>query len=378
MGEKAVWGVEVHLSREEGASSVRPGRFLVGWRPFASDARVASVRIRCLNPIRELRRRGYPIEVFETARSGAYSAVVYSKVYQDSIQAESRRLRANGTRIVLDLCDNQFYNPLNRGDLRLEADQLRRMLGEADELIASTDVMAQVLRQEVGDGKPVTVIGDAVETRIEGVRAFPWERWLARHRVRALGARLGARDAQTRLVWFGSHGGRTRDHGMRDLEILRPLLESLHGEHPLSLTVISNSTAKFARLIRPWTVPTHYLEWSAETFLDALRLHDIALIPIRENPFTRCKTNNRLVTALSAGLAVVASGIPSYRPFEECCVLDDWSGGLRRYIFDPEVRRLAVSAGQALVQRGWTLPTITDQWQRYFDGLRNAATVGMP
>jgi len=163
---------------------------------------------------------------------------------------------------------------------------------------------------------------------------------------------------------------------MGDLETLRPLLETLHREHGVSLTVISNSAAKFARLIRPWSMPTYYLDWSAETFSDALRLHAIALIPIRENPFTRCKTNNRLVTALAVGVAVVATGIPSYRPFEEFCALDDWSGGLRRYILDSDARHRAVTGGQRLLQREWTLATIADRWQHYFDGFRGRDSRG--
>lgn len=324
--------------------------------------------------MRELRRRGYPVELFDPARSGAYAALVYSKVYHDSAQAEARRLRANGTRIVVDLCDNHFYNPLNLDTLGTAAASLRRMLGEADELVASTDAMAEVLRGEARADTPVTVIGDAVETRIEGVRTTPWARWWARRRLEALSARLGADAGPARLVWFGSHGGPSGDYGMGDLETVRPLLESLHRDHPLSLTVISNSAAKFARLIRPWNLPTHYLAWNAETFLDALRLHAIALIPIRQNPFTRCKTNNRLATALTAGLAVVASGIPSYGPFDECCALDDWSGGLQRYILDPDARRRDVASGRALVQRESSLAVIADQWQRYFEGLRARVT----
>jgi hypothetical protein len=205
------------------------------------------------------------------------------------------------------------------------------------------------------------------------VRTAPWRRWLARRRLGALSERLAAASTSSRLVWFGSHGGPSGDHGMGDLETLRPLVESLHGEHPLSLTVISNSAEKFGRLVRPWRLPTHYLEWSPVTFLPALRLHEIAVIPIRDNPFTRCKTNNRLATALAAGLATVASGIPSYLPFASACALDDWSGGLRRYIFDPESRRRAVVAGQDVIRRDWTLPVIADQWRRYFDGFRERA-----
>jgi glycosyltransferase involved in cell wall biosynthesis len=352
-----------------GTAGLGSGRRLVGWRPNASDPRVASVRIRCLNPVRELQGRGYPVEVFNPARSRAYSAVVYSKVYHDEALAQARSLKTNGTRIVLDLCDNHFYNPMGHEPLRTAGTQLRRMLAEADELVASTEAMAEVLREVAGPHKRVTVVGDAVEMRIVGVRVAPWERWLAIRRLHALATGLGREPGRTPLVWFGSHGGPSGDYGMGDLPLMRSLLESLHRENPLSLTVISNSAEKFERLIRPWSLPTYYLQWSAETFLDALRLHAIAVIPIQQNPFTRCKTNNRLATALVAGLAVVASRIPSYESFEACSVLDDWSEGLQRYISDPGARRRAVAVGQALVERDWSAAVIADQWQRYFDEL---------
>jgi hypothetical protein len=356
------------MARPEPPGRARP--FLVGWRPSSSDARVASARIRCLNPLRELRRQDYPVELFDPVRRDSYSAVIYSKVYDRASQAEARRLQANGTRIVLDLCDNHLYNPLNLDVLRAAAGELRRMIALADEIVASTEAMAELLGGETGAGKPLTVIGDAVETRIEGVRSTIAERWWARRRLHALAARLRADPGAIRLVWFGSHGGPSGDHGMGDLEMMRETLVALHREQPLSLTVISNSARKFARLIRPWDLPTHYLEWSAETFLEALGLHAIAILPVGNNPFTRCKTNNRVATSLAAGLAVVASGIPSYRPFEECCVLDDLGGGLRRYIRDPQTRREDVAAGQRLVQREWTVTAIADQWRRYFERLR--------
>jgi hypothetical protein len=360
-------------SLDQSAPPHGPREPLVGWRPSSADPRIASARIRCLNPLRELVRRGYPVELFDAARSGMYAAVVYSKLYDSTVQSEARRLRANGTRVVLDLCDNHFYNPEGLESLRRVATELRRMIDLADELVASTDAMARVLDAEAGGTKPITVIGDAVELGIDGVPAGAWERWRARRRLRRLRQWLDADAGRVRLVWFGAHGGPSGAHGMADLEILRSAAESVHRERPVSLTVISNSAATFGRLIRPWAAPTRYLDWNAGTFLEALRMHTIAVIPAGENPFTRCKTNNRLVTALAAGLAVVASGIPSYRPFEGCCVLDNWSGGLRRYVLEPEQRERDVAAGQALVRRDWTLGRIADHWQRYFDGLRARA-----
>jgi hypothetical protein len=336
----------------------------------SADARVASVRIRCLNPLRELQRRRYPVEAFAPARRGAYALVVYSKVYDDAARREARQLRARGTRIVLDLCDNHFYNPNDTEELRGAAARLRLMLGEVDAVVASTDEMASVLRREIRADLPITVIGDAVETAIEGVPTSSWARFRARRQLRATAGRLAANPGRTPLVWFGAHGGHAGDHGMSDLELVRPLLEALEPQYPLQLTVVSNSAAKFDRLIRPWRVPVAYVPWCADTFMDLLRLHAIALIPVRDTPFARCKTNNRLVTALAAGLAVVATGIPSYRLFDQCCVLDNWEAGLRRYLSMPELRQHDVALGQRLIARDWTVETIADQWQRYFDRWR--------
>jgi len=242
----------------EGLGAQPPG--LVGWRPAAGDARVASVRIRCLNPLRELRRRGCPVELFDPTRRDSYAAVIYSKAYGPEVQAEARRLRGKGTRIVLDLCDNHFYNPDGREILRAAAAELHRMLDLSDELVASTEAMADVLRGETGTDRPITVIGDAAETSIEGVPSSPWSRWWAARRLRGLAARLRALPHATPLVWFGSHGGPAGEHGMGDLVIIREALVALHREHALTLTVISNSAAKFRRLLRSWPVPTQYLE----------------------------------------------------------------------------------------------------------------------
>src|SRR5262249_22399937 len=149
------------------------------------DARVASVRIRCLNPLRELRGRGYPVERFDPRRRDRYTAVIFSKRYDDVAYAEARRLRARGAHVVLDLCDNHFYNPDNLAPLRAASAHLRGLADAADVLVASTEAMAETLHEEVGP-RPVSVIGDAVETTVEGVPGAPWDRWWARRQLRDL------------------------------------------------------------------------------------------------------------------------------------------------------------------------------------------------
>jgi glycosyltransferase involved in cell wall biosynthesis len=99
-----------------------------------------------------------------------------------------------------------------------------------------------------------------------------------------------------------------------------------------------------------------------------LSAHDIAVIPVTENAFTRCKSNNRVATALSAGLAVVADSIPSYREFGQICRLDDWPG-LLEYVKDPDLRRRQAAEGRQYVMQKYSLPRIADDWERLFSAI---------
>lgn len=342
---------------------------LIGWKPKFYDPTVASARIRCLSPLSELRARGYQIELFDDARCSTYRAVVYSKLYDDATYREAAALKARGTRIILDLCDNHFYNPSAWGPLIKARDELLRMLALADYVVTSTETLAEVVRTAKPDVCSITVIGDAVEIEIKEEFTSMWRRWWHRRQLTyLLDAIKGEQEeGRTPLVWFGIHGGPNAPYGMLDLLKIRQCVEGLNSQFPLSLTVISNSWHKYFKVIRPWTIPTRYIPWSANTFLTALRAHAIAVIPISSNPFTQCKTNNRLVTALQAGVAVVGDSIPSYDEFRCVTRLDSWESGLREYLLNPDLRLQDVQRAKSIIDVRWTLPRIADQWQNFFE-----------
>ena len=341
----------------------------IAWKPRFLDPRVASTRIRCLNPLSELQSRGYPVELFHPQRVSHYAAVVYSKLYDDATYHEAKGLQRRGVRIVLDLCDNHFYNPNGLETLTKAREQLRRMMALADELVASTAAMSEVMRAELSTPRNVTIIEDAVETEIRGVRTLFWDRWWEKNQLAKLLRQLkdGNQNGRTPLVWFGIHGGSNAEYGMLDLLKLRPLLEKLNRHYPLSLTVISNSRVKYVHAIKPWKIPTYYLAWHPNTFFAALRAHSVAIIPISQNPFTICKGSHRVGLALQLGLAVVANSIPSYRAFTAACFLDDWQRGLNSYLANPELRQCHVKLGREIVAREFILSHIAEKWRRLFD-----------
>src|SRR3546814_13316965 len=100
-----------------------------------------------------------------------------------------------------------------------------------------------------------------------------------------------------------------------------------------------------------WSVPTQYVEWDLKSSARIIAEHDVAVIPVVSNPYTVCKTNNRLVFALHLGLPVVADPIPSYQAFSEACVLGDWETGLRRYLSDHSLRKRPPHAARQIIRR---------------------------
>ena len=308
------------------------------------------------------------MELLDPRHVDRYAAVVYSKIYDDTSYYEATEFQRRGIRIIFDLCDNHFYNPRELKYWRKARKRLRRMIALADEVVASTEAMAEVIKAELPTERSITVIGDAVETEIKSDMPV-WKGWLASRQLDSLLRKLkaGQGEGRTPLVWFGNHGSPYAEGGMLDLQKIRALLERSDRKHPLSLTVISNSRAKYRACIKPWEIPTHYLTWHSETIFPALRAHAIAVIPMSDNPFTCCKSNNRLALALSEGLAVVADSIRSYEAFRGACYLADWEIGLESYLTDPHLRRSHVQLGRSIVVNEWTENRIADKWQRFFE-----------
>jgi hypothetical protein len=360
---------------------------LTGWLPHSTNPVYAGARIRCLTPLRLLRQRGVAVELFQPAREGQYNALVVQglrcrevpgdPLTGDGLLALVERLKARGCRIVVEDCDNHFYNPRGLPEWYAVAQRLRRLVALADHLVASTEAMAEVFRRETGTALPVTLIGDGVEEdadlnfdptwrrALSWRRKRDWARWLALRAAVARDRALG----RSPVVWFGLAGASYADGGMRDLVQLAPVLERVNARCPLALTVISNGRARYEELVRPLALPTRYLDWSRATFLAALRLHDVAVIPVTPTPFTVCKSNNRLVLALHNGLAVCADRIPSYAEFGDVCALGRWEEGLEGYLREPDLRRAHVAAARDRIATRWSAEAIADQWWRLIDAL---------
>jgi len=320
----------------------------VGWVPTSTNFEVASARLRCLLPSRYLQERGWRSELVDRRDPYRHDVVVFQKAYGEAEVELAQALRARGKRTVFDLCDNHFYNPEDVPTLRERADRLRRMVDSVDIVSVSTESLAELVPETE------TVLVDDVLDEFEPKQSA-WRR---------LAGSLSRR--RFRLVWYGGAGLHYPSFGLVHLRKVLPLLEDLHREAPLVLTVISNSESAFEAVVGGCALPVRYVPWRYETFATEFAGHDVCIVPVERNPFTICKTANRVALSLKLATPVVADTIPSFEAFRPYAVLDNWSSGLRSYRAHAELRARDAAAGREYVERTWTKERAVRQWSDAF------------
>jgi hypothetical protein len=331
---------------------------LIGWKPQRNDKRLASARIRCLEPLEVLRSRQLPVELFNARRAFDYRVVVLQKLYDAEHLELTRALQARGVRVIFDQCDNHFYNPTDKPSFQQRAIKLQQMLETADVTTVSTQELATEI--ETHSGIVPLLVRDGISTP----QISSWQRrlasWMA-HRRRG--------QSTFHLVWYGNSGGSPGHTGIQDLMRVAPTLEAMAREDALCLTVISNARATYEKHIRPLPFPTRYEEWRSHEWLCARLPHfDVCILPFTLNPFNCCKSNNRLTLSLALDVAVAGDAIPSYREFSAFCILDDWPR-LSEYRDNPELRREQVAGGKAYVRQHYSVERAADEWWDVFQRL---------
>jgi len=339
---------------------------LIGWIPSSADINVASSRMRCLDPMNFLQSMHYPVELFNSNHS--YKTVVFSKKYSHKYYQLAKSLQTNGTKVILDICDNHFYNPTNNIVFTKRAADLKKMISICDILSVSTQTLKDIIIKETNYSKEIYIIGDAPEKQILSSTNFIKYTYnkilLTIYKIKLM---QYEKTGHTPIVWFGTYGQPDIPSGMEDILDIQTILENIHKSNPIVLTIISNSKQKYNTFISKMNLPTLYIGWNPDTFVSLLQVQKITIIPIQKNPFTMCKSNNRLVLAMMNNLAVVASEIPSYQEFKNVCFLDQFDKGLRSYIKNPKLRFQHIIEAQKLIQKNWTIKDIAMQWKDLFD-----------
>jgi hypothetical protein len=329
-----------------------------------------------------LQSRGRDAQIYDAGESLApRTSVVFDAwmLFPSNSNAESSehlvglasKLKQKGAFVVLDNCDNQFASTTTRSDWQAGLDRLRRLAAIADVIVCCSEALVQAMHENLNVAAKYKVIDDPIE---ESIR-YPGDsklkmllspaRKLAGIKLLALGARIFQLRTlgYTPIVWFGSHGNQFSPGGMLDILPLKETLESVNRSHRIQLTLISNHRRKFDDNFRNWRFPVHYLEWDRANFMLALKLHEISIIPSTDNPFTRCKSTNRLTLSLHQGLSVIADPIPSYLSYSELVKIGNWRESLIDLLSNRSMRRRQLIQAQTAAWSRAGIERIASDWE---------------
>lgn len=234
----------------------------------------------------------------------AASVCVFSKTYSTSAISLAKLLRARGTVVGIDLFDDYFSQ---NDDPRLTGFRLwlRRFGPVFQFALCSTATMQRVVAELV-PGLPIHILPDPYPEIDVG-------------RVTASVARSLLRVRETGILdvlWFGIGSNPFFPVGVQDLCAYSwSLAELASGRFDVRLKILTDiasltatNLAHIGRLPVPYTIEA----WTAEAEAEALDRTLVAFIPVNGQSFSRAKSPNRALTAISGGTQVLSPGFPLY------------------------------------------------------------------
>ncbi|HEX4098805.1 MAG TPA: hypothetical protein VHX64_18905, partial [Caulobacteraceae bacterium] len=282
---------------------------------------------------------------FDPAYVDRYRTLVFSKAYGPEDRKLARRMKAAGKRVILDLCDDHFFNPEDLPKYREARESLLAMIAICDAVVCSTPVLAKAVQAHAGLAETPAVAPDAYEqaTVSAGPPTPP--------------------DQPAQLLWFGRHGSPNAPAGMADLLLIKDRLAQAQALRPFELVICSDNQGRFDEVAAELGIPARFTAWRPESFAQELARADAVLIPLSDNPFVAAKTHNRLSLALSAGVPVIADPLAGYDEFAPFCWIGDWPGGLEAVLQRPAQARARAAEARPYLESQWSAEAVAPLWE---------------
>jgi O-antigen biosynthesis protein len=207
---------------------------------------------------------------------------------------------------------------------------LRRAAALVDRMVVSTPALAEAL---AGLHADIRVVHNRLDPRLWGALPAP-----SRHQG----------GDKPRVGWAGgaSHTG--------DLELIADVVQALAGEvHWVFMGMCPQRLRPHVAEVHPGVDFARYPQ-----ALAALRL-DLALAPLEDNLFNRCKSNLRLLEYGACGYPVVASDLAPYQCGLPATLVKnrfrDWANAIRMHLADAAACAAAGHALRTAVRSQWML-----------------------
>ncbi len=286
--------------------------------------------------------------------------------YHDAYEQVIDRARSEGKPVIFDIDDLIFELPADHPD-RLNGyyedslvDMLRGLV-DADAVTVSTEPLRAYYR---AFNDNIVVLPNYLDGQVW--RNLP----LQRHRDAA---------AHEPVV-IGYMGGESH---LRDLEYIEPVLRRLAERYGKNLILRFYGGKPPAALVESFDLcPVEWLPLDSKDYrrfaeLFAQARCDIAIAPLVDNPFNRCKSPIKFLEYSALSLPAVYSNIPPYSEVVSDGVTgllahtsDEWEQHLRELIDVPELRHKLGDNAFADIEQNWLLEDHAEQWRAAYSHIK--------
>lgn len=387
---------------------------MIGWKVNRLDMSRASFRYRALFPAFNLEKMGYDAVVFSDVNKyvlDSLTMIIFVKSFTPKDYEYALKARKKRIPIILDLCDNIFIENYNtkHNYTRL----FIQFASIANQIIVSTVELKKVLLDLCPENITITVIKDGIEdlNELKKVQHFYMQSKTVqlirrknsekkaylpilikpevlikdfkkqgrknislkvRQNLPFLFSKIQQRlfkkkDTPKKLLWFGIHGGAHADFGMLDLLHIQSSLERVAESIDVELIIVSNHFLKYKKSFPQIKINTRYFEWTPSLIYQLLTIADIVILPSQFNDFVSCKSENRAVLSLNAGIPVVATYKPVYKNFKMCMLFDDFYIGVMKYLSMPKLVKKHINIAQDILKKDYSKKALSTQYLLVFN-----------
>ncbi len=237
---------------------------------------------------------------------------IISKVYDFRAVLLASEITASGKLVGPDLFDDYFSDTEDFRFTRLR-NWLAELIKFSSFALCSTNKIKNDLKAYL-EKVPSHVMNDPAEIEHEGIQKVL-------ELIESKQSQL--RDTQElRIVWFGIGDNPHFDVGIQDLVRFAPqALRKLKVAFPdIKLTLLTNKralTTDAYELLKKLPVKYNVELWSEEKEQALLAGASVALLPVNYQSFSKVKSFNRAITALTNGAQVLSLGYDLYAPLKE-------------------------------------------------------------
>jgi hypothetical protein len=174
-----------------------------------------------------------------------------------------------------------------------------------------------------------------------------------------------------RIMWMGGASN------VRFFEVCSSALQRVHraGVKFKLVTVCPRVASEDnAAYVDQLPFPTEFVDWTPKSVVREMGLADLAVIPLSQTEWCRCKSPNKMVTFQACGVPVIATRMPQYESDASSSVVErlnpcllpvtarEWESALVNMLGQQEYFQELAGADQERVKKAYSPDAVCDEF----------------